>query len=276
MRFRANKGKQRAPRDNRDRGRPSENIVYGVLPVLEALRAESRVVEKVLVAEGKPHQRIREITSLAKEKGIPVSFVPRAAIERAAGGEVNHQGVLAHCSSARYADADKLLERLAEAQASICLILDGIEDPHNLGAIIRTAECAGIDAIFIPDRRSSGLNETVAKTSAGAVELVDIARVTNINRLIEDLKEAGFWIAGTDGLAEVPYTDADWSGKWAIVLGGEGAGIHKLTREKCDVLVKIPLYGRIASLNVSVAAGILLFEIARQQGAKIGRAQEKI
>ncbi|MCO6510151.1 MAG: 23S rRNA (guanosine(2251)-2'-O)-methyltransferase RlmB [Aridibacter famidurans] len=245
----------------------ASGTLYGVMPVLEALRSESGRVEKVLIAEGKPHQRIREIRALAREQGVPCRNVPRSVIERAVGREANHQGVLAYAASAGYADADDLIGKLAGKTASLCLVLDGIEDPHNLGAIIRSAECAGVDAVFVPERRAAGLTDTVAKASAGAVGFVNVARVTNVNRLIDELKEAGFWIAGAAGEASLIHSDHDWKGKWAIVLGSEGSGIHKLTREKCDVLVKIPLYGRIDSLNVSVAAGVLLFEAMRQREA---------
>ncbi|HUF03970.1 MAG TPA: 23S rRNA (guanosine(2251)-2'-O)-methyltransferase RlmB [Aridibacter sp.] len=254
-------------KDNRKSGESHSDALFGVMPVLEALRSGSRKIEKVLIAEGKPHQRVREIKTLAREFGVPCRPVPRNVIERVVGRDANHQGVLAYAASAGYADADELIKYLSEKSESLCLVLDGIEDPHNLGAIIRSAECAGVAAVFVPERRAAGLTGTVAKASAGAVELVNVARVTNVNRLIDDLKEAGFWIAGTAGGASEDYSKHDWTGKWAIVLGSEGSGIHKLTREKCDVLVKIPLYGKIDSLNVSVAAGVLLFEAMRQRSA---------
>lgn len=239
--------------------------IFGVMPVVEALRSRSRPIERILIAEGKPHKRIREIRTLATAAGVPVRQVSRAILGRSVGPEANHQGVVAVAAAAGYADSDELISRLAAKNSSLCLILDGIEDPHNLGAVIRSAECAGIDAVFIPERRSAGLNETVSKTSAGAVDFVSVARVTNLNSLIDELKEAGFWVAGADGESETVHSDHDWNGKWAIVLGGEGSGIHRLTREKCDVLVRIPMYGRIGSLNVSVAAGVLMYEAVRQR-----------
>lgn len=251
---------------NRQENQPeSRHVIYGVMPVLEALRAGARRIDRILIAEGKPHQRIGEIRSLARSSDIACREVPRGVIEKTAGAGANHQGVLAFAASAEYAEADSVIRDLSVKDSCLCLLLDGIEDPHNLGAILRTAECAGVDAVFLPERRSAGLNETVAKTSAGAADLVTVARVTNLNRLIDELKEAGFWIAGADGEAEQNYSRQDWTGKWALVLGSEGAGISRLTREKCDVLVKIPVYGRIDSLNVSVAAGILLFEAVRQR-----------
>lgn len=258
-------GRRRSGTD-RPAGRTGADVVYGVLPVLEVLKAGNRSIEKILVAEGASDTKLKEARSLARGNGVPWNVVPRSALSRIVGPDSNHQGIVAVCSSASYADAGELIDGLAGADSAICLVLDGIEDPHNLGAIVRTAECAGVDAVFVPERRSAGLNETVAKTSAGAVDLVRVARVTNLNRLIEDLKEAGFWIAGADGEADADYRAQDWKGKWALVLGGEGSGLHRLTREKCDVLVKIPLYGRISSLNVSVAAGVLLFEMVRQSG----------
>lgn len=254
-------------RQEADEPRGEAGQIYGILPVIESLRSGAVPIEKVMIADGKPHKRLTEIRTLAQKQGVPVQTVPRKALERNLPPDANHQGVMAIAAAAEYADADLLVDRLAERSDALCLVLDGITDPHNLGAILRTAECAGVKAVFIPERRSAGLNETVAKTSAGAVNFVDVARAPNINRLIERLKEAGFWVAGADGSAVTAHTEHDWSGKWAVVLGNEGEGIHRLTREKCDVLVSIPMYGRIDSLNVSVAAGVLLFEIIRQRSA---------
>lgn len=261
-------------KDNTNARETTTDVLFGVMPVLEALRSGSRKIEKVLIAEGRPHRKISEVRSLARERGVPCRPVPRSVIERAVGRDANHQGVVAYTASAGYADADALIKDLAGKTESLCLVLDGIEDPHNLGAIIRSAECAGVDAVFVPERRAAGLTDTVAKSSAGAVELVNVARVTNVNRLIDELKEAGFWVAGAAGEASEEHWDHDWKGKWVLVLGSEGSGIHKLTREKCDVLVKIPLYGRIESLNVSVAAGVLLFEAMRQRNTARQKVEE--
>ncbi len=253
-------------------GRPAD-LTYGIAPVLEALRADGGRVEKILIAEGKQHGRIAEIKGLAKEKGVAIRTVPRGVISGLLPKEANHQGVVAQIGFAGYADPDELLARISGGETSLCLVLDGIEDPHNLGAIIRSAECAGVNAVFIPERRSAGLNETVAKTSAGAVSFVDVARVTNVNRLIDELKELGFWIIGAAGEAETVHFNWDWNRKCALVLGSEGSGLHRLTREKCDILVKIPMYGRIDSLNVSVAAGVMLFEAARQKEAAAAKTE---
>jgi 23S rRNA (guanosine2251-2'-O)-methyltransferase len=148
------------------------------------------------------------------------------------------------------------------------LILDGVEDPRNLGAVLRSAECSGVDGVFIPERRAVGLNDTVAKSSAGAIEYVKVAKVANLNRLIEKLKERNIWVVGTSGDAETSYTDWDWTRPSAIVLGAEGSGLHRLVAENCDTLVKIPMYGKIDSLNVSVAAGVIMFEVRRQRSAR--------
>jgi 23S rRNA (guanosine2251-2'-O)-methyltransferase len=163
-------------------------------------------------------------------------------------------------------DADEILD-VIEGEALVVL-LDGVEDPRNLGAVLRTAECAGAHGVFIPERRAVGLNETVAKSSAGAIEHVKVAKVTNLNRLIEDLKARDIWVVGTSGDVELDYTEWDWTRPSALVMGSEGAGLHRLVADNCDVLVKIPMYGRIESLNVSVAAGVVLFEARRQRAAE--------
>ena len=239
------------------------SAVFGVLPVLELLRAERRGVDKILVADGARESRIADILTLARQKGIAVSRVPREKIGKFVNTDANHQGVIAFTASAAYTDADEILDELAED--ALLLVLDGVEDPRNLGAILRTAECAGANGVFIPERRAVGLTETVAKSSAGASEFVKVAKVPNLNRLIEDLKERNIWVVGTSGEAEVNYSDWDWTRPTALVLGSEGSGLHRLVAENCDVLVKIPMYGKIESLNVSVAAGIILFEARRQR-----------
>jgi 23S rRNA (guanosine2251-2'-O)-methyltransferase len=165
-------------------------------------------------------------------------------------------------------DADTILETCGNN--ALLLVLDGVEDPRNFGAILRTAECAGVDGILIPERRSVGLTETVAKSSAGATEYVKVAKAANLNRVIEDLKSRNIWVVGTSAEAEMNYSEWDWSRPSALVLGGEGKGLHRLVAENCDVLVKIPMYGKIQSLNVSVAAGVILFE-ARRQRISIGQ-----
>ncbi len=238
-------------------------LIYGVLPVLEALRANSRRIDKVFIVEGVKEQRLNEIFDLARKSSILIDRVSRENLSRIVGGGANHQGVAAMTASADYVSAEEIFDGI-EGEA-LLVVLDGIEDPRNLGAILRTVECAGADGIFIPDRRAVGLTDTVAKSSAGATEYVKVAKVSNLNRLIEELKERKIWVVGASGDAEMSYDEWDWKLPSALVLGAEGSGLHRLVAENCDVLVKIRMYGRIESLNVSVAAGVVLFEAKRQR-----------
>lgn len=240
-----------------------ENIVFGINPVLELLRSNPRRVRKILIAEGRSGKVLEEIYSLMRAGSVPFQKLPRQALKKYK--TENHQGIIAIVSPSEYYDEEELLNLAAIKPSSISIILDGIEDPRNLGSILRTAECASVDAVFIPEKRSVGLTETVAKTSAGAIEYVKVARAKNINRLIDKMKEKGIWVIGTDVKAQTNYTSWDWNRKTALVLGSEGKGLHELTKQKCDTLVKIPIYGRINSLNVAVAAGIILYEILRQR-----------
>jgi len=245
--------------------RPGLPLIFGVLPVLEALRAKNRRVEKILIAEGAHEKRLHEILTLARQNGVQFQKIPRSDLSRFVEPRANHQGIIAFTAAADYLDAEQLLAEITEEENSLSVVLDGVEDPRNLGAILRTVECAGASGVFIPERRAVGLTETVAKSSAGATEYVKVAKVANINRLIEELKEKNVWVVGTSADAKIDYTDWDWSRSSALVLGGEGKGLHRLTAEKCDVLVKIPLLGKIESLNVSVACGVILFEAVRQR-----------
>ena len=238
-------------------------VIFGVLPVLEALRANPRRIEKILVAEGAREHRLAEIVEISRLNGIQRNTVSRDELARSVENGVNHQGIVAFAAAADYTPADEILDQAGEN--ALFVILDGVEDPRNLGAILRSAECAGVGGVFIPERRAVGLTETVAKSSAGATEHVRVAKVGNINRLIEELKERNIWVVGTSGDAGTPYTDWDWTRPSALVLGSEGSGLHRLVAENCDVLVKIPMYGKIESLNVSVAAGVILFEALRQR-----------
>jgi 23S rRNA (guanosine2251-2'-O)-methyltransferase len=251
-------------------GRVSEKV-FGVAPVTEALRSGKRRIEKIFILEGAHENRLSEIGSLAARAGIKVEKVSRSVIERGLPPETNHQGVLAFASANRYYQAEELLENL-ETKA-LALVLDGIEDPQNLGVILRTAECSGVDCVFIPERRAVGLNETVAKSSAGAIEYVKVAQVTNVVRLIEKLKAKNIWTVGTSVGANTSYEDWDWTQPSALILGSEGRGLHRLVAESCDVLVKIPMYGKIESLNVSVAAGVILFEANRQRRLKDAKSR---
>ena len=270
--FRGHQAKTKDETPRRDfNDRRGENLkpdsrssaVYGVLPVLELLRANARRIDKIVIAEGVREHRLAEIVETAREKDIVVNLAPRENLNKIAGPGANHQGVLAFAAAAEYAEPDEILDSLDEK--ALLLILDGVEDPHNLGALLRVADCTGVDGILIPERRAVGLTETVAKSSAGAVEYVKVAKVANLNRLIEELKERNVWVVGTSVDAEMAYTEWDWTRPSALVLGGEGKGLHRLVAENCDVLVKIPMYGKIDSLNVSVAAGVILFEALRQR-----------
>ena len=246
----------------------NQDLLYGVNPLLEALRAGERIPAEIVVAEGARDERLRELIELARSRNVTVKRVPRSGIDRAVGN-THHQGVMALVAAARYADVDDLMSTIATRVGSesepLVVVLDGVEDPRNLGAILRTSECAGVDGVFVPERRAAGLTDAVAKAAAGAVEHVPVARVTNLSRLIEQLKERNVWVIGTVADASMSYTEWDWTRPSAVVLGGEGGGLHRLVSEHCDVLVSIPVRGKIQSLNVSVAAGIVLYEALRQR-----------
>ena len=244
------------------------NQIYGLIPVLEALRAGKHRLEQITIAEGARHERLRELLDLAKHARVPVHRAPKFALDRSLPG-VTHQGVIARTAAATYSDADELLDDLAgrvgTTEPPLVLGLDAVEDPRNLGAILRTAECAGVNGVFIPERRAVGLTATVAKTAAGALEHISVARVTNLVQLIEQLKRRNIWVIGAAADGTSDYTEWDWTVPSSLFLGGEGTGLHRLVRERCDALVRIPLLGRIESLNVSVAAGVILYEALRQR-----------
>ncbi len=242
-----------------------KNIIYGISPVLESLNSSSRKIERILIAEGRQHKRISEIIKLARKQNIKFQKTHRQSFSKYLDRDSNHQGVIAFTSSSSYYDAGKLFDEIISKPNSLSVILDGVEDPHNLGAILRSVECVGADGVFIPERRAVGLTEVVAKSSAGASEHVKLAKVTNLNRLIDELKQNNIWVVGASGEAEMNYTNWDWKQSTALVMGSEGKGISRLTAEKCDTLIKIPMLGNIESLNVSVATGVILFEALRQR-----------
>lgn len=250
------------------------NQIYGLIPVLEALRAGNKRLEQIMIAEGARHERLREVLDLAKQARVPVHRAPRFALDRALPG-VTHQGIIARTAAATYRDADELLDelgaRVGTIEPPLVLGLDAVEDPRNLGAILRTAECAGVGGVFIPERRAVGLTATVAKAAAGALEHISVARVTNLVQLIEQLKQRNIWVIGAAADGTSDYTEWDWTVPSALFLGGEGTGLHRLVRERCDALVRIPLRGQIESLNVSVAAGVILYEALRQRTGKLKR-----
>lgn len=243
----------------------NKDKIVGRNPVLEALRS-GREVDRLLVQEG-AEGSIGKILSLAKERKVPVSFAKKTLLDQKARGS-SHQGVIAYVSAYRYASLDEVF-RLAESrgEAPFLILLDEVEDPHNLGAIMRTAECAGAHGVVITKRRASGLTETVAKASAGAVEYVPCVRVNNMARTIEELQQRGVWVYACD-MDGTSYYEQDMKGPCALVIGNEGSGISRLVREKCDFIVSIPMVGRISSLNASNAAAILMYEIRKQRDGK--------
>jgi len=232
-------------------------VLSGIHPVAEALRA-GRPLERVLVAQGAGGARLQEIIDLAREAHVPVRFEQRQTLNRLAGTPA-HQGVVALGAAQKYADLD------AVPTGEMLVVLDGVEYPHNLGAIIRTAHAAGASGIVIPERRAATVTDVVAKAAAGALEHLPVIRVTNINRALEDLKKRGYWIYGLDERGEEDYDRVEYTAPTVLVLGGEGKGLHEQVRKHCDMLVRIPMAGKISSLNVSVAAGIVLFEWKRRR-----------
>ena len=227
-------------------------VLIGIHPVVEALRAK-RPLERVLIAKGLAGPRIQEVVTLARETGTPVRFEDRGALDRLSSAK-SHQGVVALGAAKQYAE----LEDVAP-QSKLLVVLDGVEDPHNLGAVIRTAHAAGAGAVIIPERRAVGLTDTVAKAAAGALEYLPIVRAGNVNQTLRSLKDMGYFIYGIDERGETDYKQVDWSEHSVVVMGAEGKGLHELVKKNCDMLVRIPMAGKIASLNVSVATGIVLF-----------------
>ncbi|CAN7211524.1 23S rRNA (guanosine(2251)-2'-O)-methyltransferase RlmB [Paenibacillus sp. LjRoot56] len=241
-----------------------EDIIGGKHSVLEALRA-GRTINKIWIAEGAQKQFAGPIVAEAKNLGIIVQFTDKRKLDQMAEG-LQHQGVVAQVAAYAYVEVEDILAKAkALGQEPFILILDEIEDPHNLGSILRTADCTGVHGVIIPKRRSVGLTATVSKTSAGAVEYVPVARVTNISQTIEQLKEQGVWVAGTDVTAAQDVYKANFSIPIALVIGNEGKGVGRLIKERCDFLVKLPMAGHVNSLNASVAAGVLMYEVVRQR-----------
>lgn len=233
-------------------------ILTGIHPVAEALRTR-HPLDRILIAKGAGGPRLQEIIDLARRNSTPVRFEARGALDRLAGSSA-HQGVVALGAAKKYVELEDV------ASGRMLVVLDGIEDPHNLGAIVRTAHAAGAGAVVIPERRAAGLTEVVAKSAAGALEYLPVARVSNINRALQHLKKRGFWIYGVDERGEQNYDQVEYASPAALVFGAEGRGLHQMTRQHCDVVIRIPVAGNISSLNVSVAAGIVLFDWKRRAG----------
>ncbi|MGC2849601.1 MAG: 23S rRNA (guanosine(2251)-2'-O)-methyltransferase RlmB [Candidatus Acidiferrum sp.] len=242
--------------------------ITGIHAVREALEAGS-AFDRIVIAKGRQGTRVEQIMQLARGRGIAVRFEDRGQLDRLANTR-DHQGVVA-IAAARPASTLEDILALAnhsKGQLGLIVVLDGVEDPHNLGAIIRTALAAGAHGVVIPERRAVGLTDTVARASAGALAHLPIAKVTNLVRAMEDLKEAGYWLVGLDETAEKSYTEVDYTSPTGIIMGGEGNGLHELTRKRCDFVVSLPTSGPVKSLNVSVATGVVLFEALRQRHSR--------
>ncbi|MFC3885273.1 23S rRNA (guanosine(2251)-2'-O)-methyltransferase RlmB [Bacillus songklensis] len=240
-----------------------QEYIIGRNPVLESLRS-GREINKIWLAEGAQKGPVNQITQLAKQNGVLVQVVPKKKIEQMVEG--NHQGVVAQVAAYQYAELDDLFQKAEERnETPFFLLLDEIEDPHNLGSIMRTADAVGAHGIIIPKRRAVGLTATVAKASTGAIEHIPVVRVTNLSRTIDELKEKGLWIAGTDAKGKEDYRQLDGTMSLVLVIGSEGKGMSRLIRDKCDFLVRLPMVGKVTSLNASVAASLLMYEVFRKR-----------
>src|SRR3981189_3989271 len=240
----------------------------GIHGVGEALEA-GRVFDRIVIARGRQDTRVEDIVKLARERNISVRFEDRGQLDRLADSK-DHQGVVALAAARAAATLEDILvaAHASQGQLGLIVLLDGVEDPHNLGAIIRTTLAAGAHGVVIPERRAAGLTDTVARASAGALAHLPVGKVTNLVRTMEELKEAGYWLVGLDEQGEKNYTEVDYTSPVGIVLGSEGQGLHELTRKRCDFVVSLPTPGPVKSLNVSVAAGVVLFEALRHRSAR--------
>ncbi|MEH7180881.1 23S rRNA (guanosine(2251)-2'-O)-methyltransferase RlmB [Neobacillus vireti] len=241
----------------------NKDYIIGKNPVMEALRSE-RDINKILIAESSQRGQMQQLIQLAKEANVIVQYVPKKKIDQLS--DENHQGVLAYVAAYQYAELDDLFTAAEKSnEPPFFLLLDEIEDPHNLGSIMRTADAVGAHGIIIPKRRAVGLTATVAKASTGAIEHIPVVRVTNMARTIDELKERGIWIAGTDASGKQDYRQMDGTMPLGLVIGSEGKGMGRLIRDKCDFLINLPMAGKVTSLNASVAAAILMYEVYRRR-----------
>jgi 23S rRNA (guanosine2251-2'-O)-methyltransferase len=246
----------------------TDGIIYGINPILEALRSERQPLNKIILAEGREGGPVRLLRQLAREKGIPVQVSPRDALDRLAGTG-HHQGILGFAAASSYSTWEDLLDRVRSAQGkAIVLVLDSIEDPQNLGSLIRTAEACGVKGVILPKDRAAGITPAVVKASAGAVAHLPIVRVTNLANTLEELKKEGFWIVGADSHAEKSLYDLKFDMNVGVVIGSEGKGVRPLLLKRCDYAVSIPMRGKVSSLNAGIAGAVILFEILRQQLAQ--------
>ncbi|WP_281273451.1 23S rRNA (guanosine(2251)-2'-O)-methyltransferase RlmB [Cohnella lupini] len=241
-----------------------DEYLAGKHPILEAMKA-GRSINKIFVSAQAQRHLVQPIMDEAKIRGIVVQQVDKSKLDRLVP-DMQHQGVVAQAAAVAYVEVEDLLARAAErGEAPLIVLLDEVEDPHNLGSVLRTADCTGVHGVIIPKRRSASLTAVVAKTSAGAVEYVPVARVANLVQTMEKLKEAGLWIAGADAGAKEGFYDTNLTGPMAIVIGNEGQGLSRLVKERCDFILSLPMSGQINSLNASVAAGVILYEVVRQR-----------
>jgi 23S rRNA (guanosine2251-2'-O)-methyltransferase len=241
------------------------SILHGINAVAEAIKAAPGKIERICVERGQKNPRIQEIIELARQSHIRISFEEKSWLDRKAEG-ARHQGVLCFAAEMTTLDTEEILERAKSP--GLLVILDGIEDPHNLGAILRSAEAAGTDGVFLPQHRSAALSAAVVTASAGAASHIKLARVPNIAQLIESLKKRGYWVTGLDADGSASLWEIDLTVPTALILGSEGSGLHRLVKEKCDFVVSLPIRGAVSSYNVSVSAGIALYEALRQRTPK--------
>jgi 23S rRNA (guanosine2251-2'-O)-methyltransferase len=240
-----------------------DSRIYGVHAVFEALASRRQPIERIHIAREASSGKVKQIVDLARDRGIPVRREERSVLDRMGQGEI-HQGIIAVAAKVEYSP----FEALFDAEMPLIVVLDGIEDPHNLGAVIRTAEACGASGIVVPERHSAPLSAAVVKASAGASAYIPVVRVKNIVAAMDELKERGLWVVGVDMAGTREWTSFDYKAPIALVLGGEHRGLRRLVREHCDVLVRLPMRGKIASLNISVAAGVVLYEVIRQRTAQ--------
>ncbi|HXC62230.1 MAG TPA: 23S rRNA (guanosine(2251)-2'-O)-methyltransferase RlmB [Nitrospiria bacterium] len=246
-------------------GADGQEILFGVHPIQEALASGKRLIHKLYLLRGRNDKPVQAILKSAKDQGVAIYFESRDVLDRLAGS-TRHQGVLGFLGAASYATLEKLLQMAQDrSEPPFLILLDGVEDPRNLGAIIRTAEAVGAHGLVIPQRRAAGVTAAAARAAAGAEEFLPVAQVVNLTQTIQDLKTRGLWIYGLDEKAKQVYHQTDLRGPLALIIGGEGKGIRRLVLEHCDALISIPMVGRVESLNVSVAAAIVLYEVLRQR-----------
>ena len=247
--------------------KPSLEAVFGIHAICSLLQRQPEQVISLHLLKGREDEKLNQIVAVAGQIGLKYQFHERDALDEMAGGMV-HQGVVAICKPLKTYSEQWLFDRIAEKNAPLILVLDGVTDPHNLGAVLRTADAAGADAVSVPKDKSATLNATVRKVACGAAEVMPVVSVTNLSRCLVELKQQGIWVIGTAGEADQGLYDTDLTGPVALVMGAEGKGMRRLTREHCDLLVNLPMAGEVSSLNVSVATGVCLYEAVRQRQLK--------